>query len=176
MFMSVVKGGLSNVQAQFTQTPSSGIFTGSPVQLPPQQFQALFANGTLSDQIDGLSAQLLTFSASTPQTIALNALTDFQGNALTVNRIRFLAFKNLSAVDNDYFLVGDAAGSYEWDGWLSAAATAKIFPGTAANNGFVIISAPGTTAMPVGTSAYNLKIDPGTLAKQLILLIGTSSV
>jgi hypothetical protein len=174
--MSVVKGGLSNAQAQFNQNPATGIFAGSTVALPPQRFQSMFQNGILSDQIDGLSAQLLSFTASTPQTIALNALTDFDGAALTAVRARFVALKNLSQVDNDFFLVGDAVTD-EWDAFISAAATLTIFPASAgaANDGFVIISAPGVTAMPIGGSNFNLKINPGTLAKQMILLIGVCS-
>jgi hypothetical protein len=174
--MSVANGGI-NAQAQFAVTPSAGIFAGSAVQLPSERFKALFANGTLSDQIDGLSAQILSFAASTPLPIALNALTDFLGNPLTTARIAFLALKNLSVVDNDFFVVGNA-GTNEWDGLLSAGGTMKVFPCSpgGVNDGFGVFSAPGPTAMPVGGSNYNLKIDPGTLAKQLVLLIGTRSV
>jgi hypothetical protein len=175
--MSVVKGGISAAQAQFSEVPASGIFAGTSVTLPSQRFQALFQNGTLTDQIDGLSAQLLTFAASTSQTIALNALTDFLGNTLTVARVPFIAFRNLSVVDNDCFTVGDAVTD-EWDGFLSAAGTMLVYPSSvgSVNDGFVVISAPGTTAMPVGGSNYNLKINPGSLAKSLILLVGTRSV
>lgn len=171
-----VSGGISNAIANFNETPATGFLANSNTPLPPTRFRSLFTNGVLSDQIDGFSGQRLSFTGSTPQTIALNTLTDFLGITLTTARICFIAFKNLSQVDNDVFQIGNAAAN-QFLGICSTGATVPIYPSStsALNDGFTIISAPGTTAMPVGGSTYNLKIDPGALAKILILLIGTRS-
>jgi hypothetical protein len=173
-----VKGGLANAQVQFTETPSTGLFAGTSQSYPNLRIQSTFSPGVLADQCDGIAFLPLAFAASTPQTIDLNALVDFYtGATLTVARVPFIAFKNLSQLDNDFFTVGDAVTN-EWDGFLSAAGTMLVYPSSpgAANDGFTVISAPGLTAMPAGVSTYNLKINPGTLAKSLIVVIGTRSV
>jgi hypothetical protein len=173
--MAIVSGGTPYASATFTQQGAAGtIFAGGPVPIPPIRMQCLLANGTGSDEMDGLYPNVIAFAASTPQPVDLATLLDIQGKPITAARIRFVLLKNLSQVDNDYFLVGNA-GTNEFDGLCSAGATIKVYPSSALNDGFVAWSAPGVTAIPVGGSAYNLKIDPGTLAKSMAILIATCS-
>jgi hypothetical protein len=172
---SVVRGGLANVQAVFTQTPASGAFAGATVALPPVRFQASFQNGTASDQIDGLSYQNLTFVSGTPQTINLLTLLDGFGNALTVAHITFLALK-VTGADGSSVAIGDAATT-PWTPLLGATGTLTIYAGSAnaVNDGFTVIAAPGATCYPVVTGNNNLEINPSANVT-VTLIIGTRSV
>jgi len=172
--MSVTVGGLSNVQAQFNQTPATGPFAGTTVALPPVRFQCNFTNGTTSDKIDGLGYENLTFVASTPQSIDMSALTDAFNNSVTNAHTAYLAIKVVAA-DGAYLTVGNA-GSNEWDGCISSGGTIKVYPGSANNDGFVIFSFPGTTIPAVDSTHKMLKLDPGANAMTVTLLAGTRSV
>jgi hypothetical protein len=174
--MSTFGGGLSNAQAAFNQTPSSGVFAGNNVQFPTVRLQSAFKAGVAADQIDGYSQVNLALAASTPQNVDLMALVDFQGVALTVLHIAFIAIKVLTPGDGFVILVG-AAGANEFNGFVSAAGTVTVYPPspTGLNDGFTVFSAPSTTGMPVSSSHHLLKFDPGTTAQNVIVLIGTRS-
>lgn len=175
--MSTIRGGLSNASVQFSVTPASGYLAGNAVQIPGMRLLANFQPGTLADQIDGLAAVPLTLSSSTPQTVDLSTLVDvLTGASLTVARVVFVAAKVTSAVDGTVLKLG-AAGSNEWDGLGSNGGTVNVYPSSpnAANDGFTVFSAPGTTAMPVDGTHHLLKCDPGSAAMTAVLLIGTRS-
>lgn len=163
-----------NAVARGVVIPSSGPQAGQPTTIADVRLKSDLTTGTLADQVDGRADLLLTFVASTPQTIALNTLVDIYGAALTVARVRYLAFKILATTDGFNLLVGGAA-SNEWVGFLPAGSKMTVFPSSAKNDGFTIISAPGTTAMQVTGGSFNLKLDPGANAFQARLIIGTCS-
>lgn len=178
---------MSNVAGQcqpsinFTQTPAAGFLSGQalPINLT---LAALFkASGVLADQVDTIYANTLTFTASTPQTLDLTTLTDILGNAISFARVRFLAIRVQSVTDGQYLLVGDAVTT-EWDGFLSAAGTLKVFAssptsaGAINNSGFTLLCAPNTTGIAVTGSSKSLKLDPGTFAFKVDIVIAGCSV
>jgi hypothetical protein len=173
--MAVITGGVpSTATASFNAKVASGYLAGTNLPITPARIQSYFASGTLLDQIDGLSPMLLTFVASTPQTLDLTALTDALGTAITTARVRFVLFKNLATTDGYNLTVG-GAGANEWNGPLSSGGKLTVGPSTASNDGFALLSAPHTTGYPVSGTSKLLKLDPGANAFQSVILIGTSS-
>jgi hypothetical protein len=157
------------------ETPSSGALNGIPVPLTETITFALQTTGTAADKVDGIYFNVLTFVASTPQTLDLTALTDPIGNSLTCARVRLIAFKPAWTTDNVPLLIG-GAGANEWSTNSSPIQTnaAKIaaFPSSAAgNNGFTMFAAPQTTGMVVDSTHKNLKLDPQTAAGTCDVLI-----
>ena len=165
----------------FTQTPAAGFLAG--VQVPANKtIQAIFKTaGVIADQVDTLYANTLTFVASTPQTIDLTTLTDILGNAITFARVRLIAIRVNSTTDGQNLLVG-GAGANEWDGFLTSGAKITVFPSTAAsggglnNSGFFILAAPNTTGAVVNSGSKLLKLDPGSNAFTVDILIAGCSV
>ena len=118
---------------------------------------------------------LYALAASTPQTLDLTTLQDPHGNALTVTRSRYIAFKLLSSTDGQTVKVGNY-GSNDFLGFVSSGGTVTVYPSTANNDGFTVFSAPNTTGMAVDGTHKNLKLDPGSTAASLLVIVGTSSV
>lgn len=171
--VATVKSG-----AAITQTPSTGALSGTSVGYGPN-FQAVMKlAGVLADQIDTVYDATLTFVASTPQTVSLNAsgTNDPFGNANTFARVRAIAIRNKSQTDNHWLLIGDAVTN-EWDGFLSAAATLKVFPSSTVNDGWFLLVAPMTTGIAVGGSNYALKLDPGSFSDIIadVVILGCST-
>jgi hypothetical protein len=142
----------------------SGISAGSALQIP-KSFKSILGAGNLLDQCDTIHAKQYVFVPSTPQVIDLKAgiILDLLGNPAAFSTVRLIAIRLLTQVDGAALIIGDAVTT-EWDAFLSAAGTLKVFPGTAANDGFWILAAPNTTAMPVTSSSKSLKMDPDTAA------------
>lgn len=136
-----------------------------------ETLQTIFqTSGLLADQCDLLYAATLTLVASTPQTIDLTALADLFGGVVNFARVRFLAMRNNSVTDGANVLIGDSVTN-EWDAFLSAAATLKVPPCSALNHGYFILTAPNTTGFVVDSTHKTLKIDPGSNAMTLDIII-----
>jgi hypothetical protein len=172
--MAQITGGLSTF-ASFTAKATTGYQTGTAIPISPARLFSTFTAGLAADQLDNLAPILLTFVASTPQTIDLTALSDVLGLAITAARVRFILIRNLSTTDGFNLLVG-GAGTNEWNGPLSSGGKLTVGPSSAGNDGAVLLSAPNTTGYPVSSTSKLLKLDPGANAFQAIVLIGTSSV
>jgi hypothetical protein len=171
----LVTGG-SAPSWNFNFSPQSGPFSGQ-VLSANRTLQALFkVAGVLADQVDTLYADTLTFVASTPQIIDLTNITaqTILGNPVDFARVRFIAIRVNSITDGQVLLVGDSVTN-EWDAFLSAAGILTVFPGTAANNGFFVLSAPNTTGMVVSGSHKTLKLDPGANAFTVDIVIAGCS-
>ena len=86
-----------------------------------------------------------------------------------------MAFRNKSAADGHVLLVGGAA-SDAFEGWISTAGTITVYPASAVNDGWVVFTAPNTTGIVVGGSAYNLKLNPGTYSDIVadVVILGCS--
>jgi hypothetical protein len=167
-------GGLPGT-AVFRETFGSGPYNGSTLGFPSKRLQSYFNAGTALDQIDGVSFNLVTIPASTPQTLDLTALVDLVGNPLTVARVRFLAIKVLTATDGIKVLVGNN-GSNDFVGFVSAGGTITVYPSSPGNDGFAIFSAPNTTAAAVDATHKILKFDSGSSAATVLVIVGTASV
>lgn len=164
--------GNNSLALAFQQLLSYGI--GQSQNLPiPMIFRSIFkASGGLLDQCDAVYSATLTFVASTPQVIDLKSLVDAQGNAIAFDRIRVFAIRVNSQTDGDVLLVGDN-GANDWLGLTPAAATAAInvYPSTGANDGFVIFQMPNSTGAAVGSTTHLVKLNPGSNAFTVDLLI-----
>lgn len=174
--MSTFYGGLVGNTLRFHEVPGSGLYSGIDQALAPVPVGVNFSSGTAADQVDGVALVLLTLAVSTPQNIDLSTLVDFYtGATLTVARLRFAAFKNLSKVDGPKILIGNA-GTNEYDGFVSSGGTIPVFPSTAQNDGIFFWSAPNTTAGPVDPTHKVIKCDPGSTAQVLLAIFGTASL
>ncbi len=161
----------------FNQTPSSGPLANTPIQFGPAVQAVLKAGGVAADQIDTVHDKVYTFVASTAQPLDLSSLTDVLNNAITFvgGRVRLIAFQFQGEVDGSYLLLGNA-GTNEWDAFLSAGGTLKVFPATATNDGFFILSAPNTTGMPVDSTHKILEMTPSAHAFSVrVVVAGCSS-
>jgi hypothetical protein len=166
--------GNSQHNITFTQTPTTGFNAGKPYPLSESYKTFFAASGVGADQVDGVSAFVLTFVASTPQSIDLTALTDQFGQSITCARVRAIAFKVQWQTDNVPLLVG-AAGSNPWTGFLGATSVMSVFPSSSVNDGYTIIAAPQTTGMPVSSGSKILLMNPQTAAGTVVLVIATCS-
>jgi hypothetical protein len=168
-----VTGG-TQVVLGFSQTPAAGFLSGKPLALTDTLTTLFKVTGTAADQVDGISVQSLTFAPSTPQNIDLTALQDVLKNNITCARVRFMAIKVYWQTDNVPLLVG-GAGSNEWNGPLSSGGKLSVYPSSAANSGWFILTAPQTTGIPVTGGSKILKLDPQTASGQVNLVIATCS-
>jgi hypothetical protein len=172
-----VTGGTpaGNLQLTFTETPAGVVFGGNAIQFKEQLRLRFGAQGSLADQIDGLYYAQLTFVASTPQTLDLTTLTDPLGNSLgSIARVRFVGIK-VNWTTNGVPLIVGGAGANEWNGFLSNGGTIKVYPSSANNDGFFLLSAPQTTAVTVSGTSKLLKLDPQTAAGTVDIILGTCS-
>lgn len=162
-----------------TRTPEQGIYAGK--HLPwADQWVLRLAAGTAKDQADLRFARLLTFAASTAQTINLSNCTGEDGVTCNFARVRLLAIRVRATNDAASLTIDNAGATNPFTGFVSAAGQLVLRPSTAtsldalAGHGFVILTAPGTTAAAVGTGV-NLRLLPSAHAFQAeIVVIGSS--
>lgn len=168
--------GLAGATINFAHTPDVGFFAGQARTIL-EKFNTQFRlSGTIADECDIISANQWTFSASTPQTKDMLAdLIDPAGNAVAPARARLIAVKWLSKTDNVPLLIGDAVTN-EWDGFISAGATLKVFPSSLINDGWFVLTAPNTTGIPIDSTHKALKFDPQTAAGDVIFILAGCSV
>ena len=173
--MSASITGSSNPSPSFSYTPSAGFLAAQQLQIT-KTVQANFrASGVLLDQCDTLYANTLTFTASTPQTLDLTSLTDILGNSISFARVRYLLIRINSTTDGQVLLCGNSVTN-EWDAFVSAAGTFTVYPSTANNAGFTVFCAPNSTGAPVTSSHKTLKLDPGSNAFTVdVMIAGCSS-
>ena len=165
--------GTNNITFSFSETITYGIGSiSSPLTVNPT-FSSLFTtSGTTLDKCNLIYAATINLAASTPQNLDLTNLTDLVGATANFARVRFFAIRNNSTTDSD-LLTLFANGTNDWVGLNSgaASATTPIYPSTATNNGFAIFQMPNTTGAAVGSSNKIIKINPGSLAKTVDILI-----
>lgn len=171
--MASVTGTIScNIQGVYT--PATGPLAGQTLNLSEVLSCILRTSGVAADQVDGIYFGQLTLAASTPQTPDVRALTDVLGNSLVPARARVVAMKWYSQADNVPALVG-GAGANEWDGFLSSGGTISVFPSSASNPGFLVMTAPQTTGIPITSTSHLLKVNPQTASGQFDLILFTCS-
>lgn len=168
--------GQTQPTLSFQLTPASGFLANSQITVA-DSYLTQFGYGHLADQCDLVYAASITFVTSTPQTLDLTSLTDVVGGAVNFARVRLVAIKNLSTADAAVLTVGNSVTN-EWDGFLSAAGTLKVFPSSANNpkGGWVILTAPNTTGIVVDSTHKTLKLDPGANAFTVNVIIAGGSV
>jgi hypothetical protein len=166
--------GTTQITFSFAQTPTTGFLSGTPLPVAETFSMILRASGVAANQVDGLYAHTFTFVASTPQTLDVTSLTDVLGNSITAARARIIAVKVKWTNDGLPLILG-ANGTTPWTGFLNSAGTLKVFPSSSANDGWFILSAPQTTGIPITGAGSILKMDPGTAAGTVDVIIATCS-
>ena len=147
---------------------------GQSVAVPiPASFRSVFqSSGTLLDQCNLVYCATLTFVVSTPQTLDLTSLLDIFGVTANFARVRLVAIRNNSTTNGATLAVG-SNGTNDWLGLTPGAATTTVtvYPSTAINDGFVIYQMPNTTGAVVGSTNKIIKLNPGTNAFTVDILI-----
>lgn len=166
--------GTTQIAFSFNQTPSTGFLNGVPLPIA-ETFKAIFrTSGVLADQIDNIHAKTYTFVASTPQSIDLTTITDIIGNTITAKRVRLLAIKVKWTTDVP-LIVGNS-GTNDFEAFVGAGGTFKVYPSSANNDGFAIFTCPQTLGAPTIDSTHKiLKLDPQTAAGDVDVIIGCAS-
>ena len=167
--------GVASAALNFAFTPGAGFLAGQQFNLVEALRTVFRIGGVLADQVDLISVNTYTFVASTPQTKDMTTdLTDIQGTVIVPARARLLAFRPKWTTDVP-LVIGDSVTN-EWDGFLSAAGTLKIFPSTTNNDGWTVISAPQTLGIPITSTSKTLKFDPQTAAGDVDFIFAGCSV
>lgn len=176
--------GQCQTNAQFQLTPQAGVLAGQQLPLGINLAAAFRKSGVAQDQCDSIHIKRYTFAASTPQTIDLQSLANILADGATVSlaKVRLIAIKVHWTTDAANLLVG-GAGANEWDGFLSSGGKLTVAPsspgvaaGSTANDGYFALAAPNLAGIPVTSTSHLLKLDPGTQAGDVTILIaGTSS-
>jgi hypothetical protein len=172
--MAAVTGTLKST-ATFTQTPATGPLAALPLNFGPTFNTAFKTSGTLLDQVDLAYYATLTFVASTAQTLDLTALTDVLNNAVNFARVRGIGLRVNSTTDAASLLIG-AAGTNEWNAFLSASGTLKVPASTATpNDAWFVLTAPNTTGFVVDGTHKALKLTPSAHAFTVdVVIVGCS--
>lgn len=167
---ATIKGSLNA-----TEVPDTGFFSGKPFSAEAQ-LQALFqSSGTAADQVNGLYAATLSFSASTPQTIDLQSLTDIFGAALSFQRVKGIALRVNSQTDGASLSIAPGASNGN-TAILGTGSSLRVLASTANNQGFLVLAAPNTTAYAVSGSSKTLTLTPSAHAFTVdIVIVGVKS-
>lgn len=168
-----------NLNLQFQQT-GTGILLGvSPIKQETLK-SIMQTSGTLLDQCDTLHMATYTFVASTTQTIDLigGTLLDIYGQPAIFARVKLFLMKFLGTTNGQKLILG-AAGSNEWSGtsqMLGATGSLlNVLASTANNDGYVVVGAPNTTGYVADSTHKILKMDPGSGAFSVELIIAGCS-
>lgn len=163
--MPIVTGSAGG-QIQVSQT-GAGILSSTKLPIEVTLKALLNVSGLLADQIDLVHARTYAFTASTPQTLNLQSLTDPFGQAQSFARIKALAIIHKGQVDASFLRAGPAASN----GWNSAIGGGtnpyvEAKPSTTTNplGGGILLLAPGLTGYPVSGSIRDLLLTPSAHA------------
>lgn len=125
------------------------------------------ADGTGTSAVDGVWSNLALSLASTSTTLDLQSLTDSFGNALSFQKIFWMAIQNK---DTSNELKVGAAVANQWEPFVSATGDIVVVP---ANGWFVWANTTGAT---VDATNKDLKLDsPSATIAVEIMVIGTKS-
>jgi hypothetical protein len=163
----------NNIVFTFGETITYGIGSSSQNLAVNLTFRSVYTvAGILLNQCNLIYAATIALAASTPVVLDLQTLTDLVGAAAAFARVRLIAIRNNSQLDGDLLLIG-ADGTDDWVGLNSAAATGTIpiYPSTTINDGFAIFQMPSSTGAVVGSTNCNVKLNPGSNAKTVDILI-----
>lgn len=160
--MANVTGSVKLVTAT-TQTPSGlpgNSVSGASVQQSPGF--TFGTSGTAADQVDTKYTASLTLTASTPQTLNLQALIDIYGNAISFKRVKTLTVTMGSTTDGQTVTLSPGA-SNPWTGLFgTSTSTLVLQASTSSNQGFLALTAPNATGWAVSSTSNTLKLDPGS--------------
>jgi hypothetical protein len=152
-----------------SETPDTGFLSGKPFSIE-SVLQAIFSSGTAADAINGMYAETLTFTASTPQTIDLRSLTDIFGDALQFQKVRALLIRVKSTTDGASLALAPGA-SNGMTSIVGTGSSLNILAATSSNNAWFAVVAPNTTAYAVGASTKTLLMTPSAHAFDVDVII-----
>jgi hypothetical protein len=169
--MAVVTGA-TQIVSGFNQAVTSGVVTAQTLTAsisPSSQY----TNGTGAGQVDLIYAKQLVFVASTPQTLDLQALTDLSGASINFARVREIVLQVVTTTAGFNVTLGAAAAN-PWAAIWGTTGTHVVFAGSTFYFRDPSTVGAATGAVTSGTSK-NLKIDPGSNALTINLLIAGAS-
>jgi hypothetical protein len=107
-------------------------FAGNTLGTPTNNYNfgtysVSYANGTANGEIDEEYSKSITFVASTPQTLDLEALVGEAARVVAFTKVKVFGIKNTHATGT--LTVGNAATNQFLPGWSAATATFTIGPG-----------------------------------------------
>jgi hypothetical protein len=169
--MAVVTG-TSAVSGGFNQVVSTGLVQSQT--LPASiALTTQYTNGTGAGMIDLLYAKRLTFVASTPQTIDLNALPTIDGATSAFVRVREFWLRVVTLTVDFNMIVG-AAASNPWAAVWGTTGLHTVMAGSV-----LAMSDPTTVGaskgMIVSGSSKAVKLDPGSNVVIIDLVIAGCS-
>lgn len=172
--MAVVKGGVAP-NASFTLTPASGFLNGQALALNLAA-AVNFANATAADGVDLIYTNTLSFSASTPQTLNLQSLTDVLGGSVVFARVRLFVIQPLGTTDAATLTLSPNA-SNGWTSLIGASSTLTLRMATSTNalGAFSFFAAPSTTGWAVGSSNKALDLTPSAHSFNCNIVIAGAS-
>jgi len=162
------------VTTQSTQQPPAGPGTATALSRSQSLSFQVSTSGTASDQADQkYTATLLLNAANT--TIDLTNMTDDYGNVVNMKRVKSIFMKNRATTDGYTVTVSPGAAN-GFNTFLSTNSTMILQNSTAANDGGILVTAPGTTAWATAAAAKTLTFNPGANAITIDLeIIGASA-
>lgn len=173
---SQIVTGSAPINIAFQQTLTSGYLANvsPPVNIPIPMSLACFLQsaGTGANQVNQGTGIRLSLAAS-PQTIDLTSLTDLDGNAFSLARVKLLAFRHNGKTDTQDAAIG--GGSNAFTAFFTGL---TVKPGTsgngqgANNDGFTVFCAPNATAAVVDATHKLIVVDPGahTFTMDIVIL------
>lgn len=169
MATSTTTTGQLTVHASFNEKVTSGIFNGQNIPIP-LNLQAILGNGTAADQVDGVYAATLSFTASTAQDLDLQDLTTVFGDALSFDVVRAIVLVVKSTTDAATLTVTPGSSN----GATNILATGSSLPlrgSTSANQGMLILVAPNTTGYAVDSTHKVLTLTPSAHAFDVTVIV-----
>lgn len=159
----------SNSQLKFNLTQTgTGLISGTQVPIP-LTLQSIFTDGNGADQIDGIYADTIPFTASTAQTLDLQSLTDIFGASLSFAKVRLIAINVKSTTDGASLTLSPNASN----GWtaLGSSLNLPILASTSNQDGYFTIAAPNTSGYAVASSDKALDLTPSAHAFDVDIII-----
>lgn len=159
---SVVPG----ITVNYTATEVAGATTEIQTKLPASYTPVAFTNGTGGSAVEKMYVNQISLSSSTPQTLDLTALTGGAGDT-SFAKVKIIGIYNNETRGTGKKVTVGAAASDSFQFGLSAAGTIDVPAGHA------LTLANSETAGWTTTSATDLKLDPGSNAVSVtVLLVG----
>jgi hypothetical protein len=164
--------GTSTLSGGFNQTVSTGLVQ-SQTLAAGIALTTQYTNGTGAGQVDLLYAKRLTFVASTPQTLDLNALPTIDGATSAFVRIREF-YARLVTLTVDFNAIFGGAAANPWAAKWGTTGLDTLMAGS-----ILAFSDPTTVGASKGYivsgTSKNVKIDPGGNVIVLDLIIAGCS-
>lgn len=155
--------GTFKLSVNGNQVPDTGFLSGQALSAARTLSTNFASSGSAADQVQKMYATTLSFTASTPQTIDLQAVTDILGAALSFSIVRSILIRHKGTVDGSSLSLS-AGASNGATNILATTAALKILPATSSNDGWFALAAPNTTGYVIDATHKTLTLTPSAHA------------